>query len=370
MKEKDVQTRIESLFRNQVQKDERVKNAYLLVDSDKLNIHLNAAAGTTDGSKAHIGQPNHLASVGKLFTAALIGILHERRQLDYDDPVVRYLDADLMKGLHIYRGKDYSDQITIGQLLMQTSGLNDVFYHLWKKKIADPDFRTTPRDAIIWGKNNLEPKAVPGRRHFYTDTNYYLLGLIIESITKKGFHEVMHDQIFNPLGMRHAWLHGLSKPEIESEYPTARLYIKGCDLLSISNIHEIDYAGGSVIAPLTDFLTFMRALVNHRIVKKETLDKMIGDDVSMGFPSLAFNYGYSVWKTRTIPLILPRKYYCWGCVGVTGAFMFHHPGTESFIIGSFNDFSWRGKALDFMAGKVIKELLHHQEKKGIRTLSM
>jgi hypothetical protein len=47
--------------------------------------------------------------------------------------------------------------------------------------------------------------------------------------------------------------------------------------------------------------------------------------------------------------------------------MFYHPGTESFIIGTFNDFSWRGKALRFMAGKVIKELLQYQEKKGIKT---
>ena len=367
MKEKDVQNRIESLFRKQVRNDGRVKNAYLLVDSDKLSIHLNTAAGTTGGLNAHVGQPNHLASVGKLFTAVLIGILHEKRQLDYDDPVGGYLDADLMRGLHVFKGKDYSDQITIRHLLMQTSGLNDVFYHLWKKKMENPDFRISPRGAIIWGKENLHPKAVPGGRHFYTDTNYFLLGLIIESITKKGFHEVMHELIFKPLGMEHAWLYGLSEPETATDYPTARLYIKGHDLLSIEGIHEIDYAGGSVIAPLKDFLTFMKALTSHRILRKEILDRMIEDDIPMGFPILGFNYGYSIWKTGTVPLILPRDYYCWGCVGVTGAFMFYHPGTESFIIGTFNDFSWRGKALRFMAGKVIKELLQYQEKEGIKT---
>ncbi|MFO8000701.1 MAG: hypothetical protein R6U46_05610 [Marinilabilia sp.] len=48
-------------------------------------------------------------------------------------------------------------------------------------------------------------------------------------------------------------------------------------------------------------------------------------------------------------------------MGVTGAFMFYHPLTESFIIGSFNDFAYRGKALHFMARKVIKQLLKLQQ---------
>jgi D-alanyl-D-alanine carboxypeptidase len=54
---------------------------------------------------------------------------------------------------------------------------------------------------------------------------------------------------------------------------------------------------------------------------------------------------------------MPPKLYCWGCVGVTGAFLFFHPGTESHIIGTFNNFAYRGKALNFMARKVIKALL-------------
>ena len=54
---------------------------------------------------------------------------------------------------------------------------------------------------------------------------------------------------------------------------------------------------------------------------------------------------------------MTMKYVIRGCVGVTGAFMFYHPITESCIIGTFNDYSYRGKALQFMVGKVIRELL-------------
>lgn len=148
-----------------------------------------------------------------------------------------------MSGLHFYKGKDYSNQITIKHLLQQTSGLYDVFYDLLNKISADSSFKPTTREAIIWGKNNLKPVSIPGKKHHYTDTNYYLLGLIIESITQKPFHQVMHELIFEPLKMKHAYLHGFSSPKVKSTHPPAKLYINNLDLLAIKNLHQIDYAG-------------------------------------------------------------------------------------------------------------------------------
>ncbi len=351
------EARIESAFRKQVRKDSRVRNAFLLVDSEKLNIHLNIAEGNTGIQAAHPAQPVHLASVGKLFTATLISMLHEQGKLGFEDPIHQHLDRELMKGLHIYKGKEYSELITIRHLLMQTSGLNDVFYDLWKKLQAEPGWSITPYEAVTWGKKHLKPVAVPGKKLFYTDTNYYLLGLIVENITGSKFHEVMHQMVFKPLGMKHAFMYGFSHPEEPSELPMAGLYIKGVDFRSVKGVHQIDYAGGSVTAPLEEFLLFMKALVNHQLIRQQTLERMIRDHIPMGFPTLGFNYGYSIWKLRTIPILAPKEYFAWGCVGVTGAFMFYHPLTESFIIGSFGDFAYRGKALGFMARKVIRELV-------------
>jgi D-alanyl-D-alanine carboxypeptidase len=357
MKKSSKEAKIEASFRKQAQEDKKVKNAYLLVHSDVLDIHLNMAEGKTGINQANIYQANHLASVGKLFTATVISILYERGQLDFNDKISKYLDAGLMDGLHVYKGKDYSGQITIRHLLMNTSGLNDVFYRFWKELEKNQGLHVTPSEAVSWGKKHLKPVAVPGKKHFYTDTNYYLLGLIAESITGKAFHEVMHEFVFEPLGMQHAYMYGFSKPEREAHFPPANLYLKGVNLLTVKGIHQIDFAGGSVIAPLEDFLKFMKALNNERLIRAETLNRMIEDDINMGFPYLGFNYGYSIWKIKKIPFIVPEKYKCWGCVGVTGAFMFYHPVTQSYIIGSFNDDAYRAKALQFMVKKVIKELL-------------
>ncbi len=359
-----IKEKIESTFRQQVQKDKKVKNAYLLVHSEKLGIELNIAEGRTGEVPAHPDQPNHLASVGKLFTATLIGMLYDKALLDYDDKIADYLDPDLMNGLHVYKGKDYSGDITIKQLLKQTSGLNDVFFPLVEKMMKDPQLEYTVREALEWGKSNTKPVGKPGQKHFYNDTNYHLLGLIIESVTKKAFHEAMHEMIFEPLNMENAWIHGYSQPIKETQYPPAHIYLYNINFIDNMRMAQIDYAGGGVVAPLNEYLIFMKALVNGRLIKRDTLDKMINDDIKMGFPAIGFDYGYSIWKPKAIPLMLPGKYYCWGCVGVTGAFMFYHPGTESFVIGTFNDTSYTSKALRFMLTKVIKHLLKSEQNKA------
>ncbi len=363
-KTSSTQEKIESTFRQQVQKDKKVRNAYLLVHSEKLGIDLNIAEGRTGDIPAHPAQPNHLASVGKLFTATLIGMLYDKGLLDYDDKIATYLDPELMNGLHVYKGKDYSGDITIKQLLKQNSGLNDVFFPLVEKMMEDPLLEYTVREALEWGKTNTKPVGKPGQKHSYNDTNYHLLGLIIESVTKKAFHEAMREMIFEPLNMENAWIHGYSQAMKKAQYPPAHIYLYNINFIDNDRMAQIDYAGGGVVAPLNEYLKFMKALVNGRLVKRATLDRMINDDIKMGFPAIGFDYGYSIWKPKAIPVMLPEKYYCWGCVGITGAYMFYHPKTESFVIGTFNDQSYTSKALRFMLTKVIKPLLKLEQKKA------
>ena len=352
-----VQEKIESKFRHQVQKDKNVTNGYLLVQSGKLGIDINIAEGKTEEIQANPKQANHLASVGKLFTATLVSMMCDKGLLSFDDKIAKYLDADLMRSLHVYKGKDYSGDIIIKQLLKQTSGLNDVFFPLLKKMMNDPNLEMTVQEALEWGKVNRKPVGKPGQKHFYTDTNYYLLGLIIESITQKPFHEAVHEMILEPLKMDNAYISGYSQPKNKPQYPPANIYLSDINFIEDKRIAKIDYAGGGIVAPLSEFLVFMKALVNGHLVKEATLNQMISDDVKMGFPAIGFDYGYAVWKTRAIPLLMPEKYFCWGCVGVTGAFMFYHPQTEAYVIGTFNDKSYTSKALSFMIKNIIRPLL-------------
>lgn len=348
-----VQSKIEKAFRKQARKDERVRSAYLLVHSDDLGIDLRVAEGKTGGLEANTAQPLYLASVGKLFTATVVSMLYDRGELSFRDRISEYLDAELIDGLHVYKGTDYSDEIEIRHLLNQSSGLYDVFWPLLEKMMEDPTFEIAPREAVMWGKEHLKPKAKPGEKHHYTDTNYHLLGLIVESITGRPFHEALHDFIFNPLEMESAYMQGYSEPAVQSAYPLASFYIEDVDGSTLPGLPGIDYAGGGVVATLDDYLTFMQALANQRLVDGDTLDLMLSDTYQ-AYPTI--RYGYAIWKLVTIPLIMPKRFYCWGCAGATGAFLFYHPRTESYIAGTFNDASYVSKGLRWMLSNVIRQL--------------
>jgi D-alanyl-D-alanine carboxypeptidase len=349
-----LQSSIEASFREQARKDSKIGNAYLLVHSEQRNIDLRVAEGRTGDTLASIEQPVYLASVGKLFTATIISILHEEGQLSFGDRIAMHLDPELMSGLHVYKGHDYSGEIQIRHLLNQSSGLDDCFWPLLAEMRKDPSMRITPREAILWSKEHLTPKAEPGKKHHYTDTNYYLLGLIVESITGAPFHRALHRRIFEPLGMDSAYMQGYSEPAVRPEHPLAEYYLDDLEGSSLPGFFAIDYAGGGVVAVLADYLRFMQALTNHDLIREDTLQTMLSDDYR-SYPGM--RYGYGIWKFVTIPLLMPAKYTCWGCTGVTGAFMFYHPDTESYIIGSFNQTAYSSKALRFMMSQVVKPIV-------------
>ena len=88
-----------------------------MLHSEKLGIDINIAEGKTEEIQANPKQANHLASVGKLFTATVIGMLQDKGLLNFDDKIAQYLDPELLNGLHVYKGKDYSGDISIKHLL-------------------------------------------------------------------------------------------------------------------------------------------------------------------------------------------------------------------------------------------------------------
>ncbi len=359
MKKEEVETSIENEFRKKVQKDSKINNAYLLVHSDKLDVHVNIAEGKTGDIRASPHQPNYMASVGKLFTSTLISMLYEEGKLSFEDGISEYLDDDILDGLHVYKGDDHTDKIKVKHLLNQTSGLPDSFWHLLDKLLEDPELEMSPRDAIEWGKKNRKPHSLPGKKFYYTDTNYYLLGFIVEDITGMLFHEALKERLFEPLAMKHSFMLHASEPIEDTGFPIADFYLKGEKMTDLKLFSEtgsytgIDYAGGGVVAPMEDLLKFMRALVNHEIIEKETLEIMMSDKAKFG---LGIDYGYGIWMLKKIPLLMPGKFKSWGVVGSTGAFMFYHPKTDSYLIGNFNDTHFERKGVRYML-KVLDKLI-------------
>ncbi len=354
MKKEKVVHKIEQTFRNKVRNDKTVRNAMLMVHSEKLNVYLKIAEGNTGSTPAHPDQPVYMASVGKLFTSTLIAILFEKGKLSFNDTISKFLDPAMVKGLHIYKGTDYSEALQIRHLLNHTSGLPDSFWPLLERVVKEPDYTITPLQALEWTKTQAKPAFAPGKGFKYTDTNYHLLGLIIEKITGMKFHEALSFYFFEPLGMKNTWAHYRSEPAEPSPYPMADFYWKNTRMNDFKAYAGLDYAGGAVVAPSDDLLKFLKALAKGQIVAPETLQIMKDDKARFG---LGIDYGYGIWQFKTVPVFMPRSLNCWGVTGGTGAFLFYHPKTDSYIVGSFNQSFWASKAIRFMLLNVIRQLV-------------
>lgn len=250
-----------------------------------------------------------------------------------------------MDGLHRYKKKDYSRDIQIRHLLNQTSGLPDNFYPLFDKLLANHSFEIHPRKAVEWSKKNLKPQNVPGKKSYYTDTNYHLLGLIVEKICGEPFHAALKKLIFEPLQMRNSYMLHYSKPIKASIYDEAGFYFNETRCNKIEGFGGLDYSGGGVVAPMEDSLKFMKALTRFKLISENTLELMINDKARL-YPG--WDYGYGIWQVQPIPVLLPSKYRSWGVLGATGAFMFYHPELDAYIIGSFNHQAWQKKCVRFM----------------------
>ncbi len=67
-----------------------------------------------------------LSNWSKLFTTTCIFILREQGKLSLGDELTKYLKKDTLRNLHVYKGREHSNRLTISNLLFHTSGLRDV----------------------------------------------------------------------------------------------------------------------------------------------------------------------------------------------------------------------------------------------------
>lgn len=327
-------------FEKRIRSNKNANTGMLLIHSPGMNLHLKMAVNPDSTVFVHPDQPYHFASIGKTVTSVLISILYEKGLLDFDHFITDYLDDAVLDGLHIYKGIDYSNEIRIRHLLNHTSGLPDPYtdknrqkISLMHRMVAEPDTFWTPLKTIEWGKQ-LRPKFAPGKGFHYSDSNYELLGPIIEKVTGMKFHQALHHFIFEPLEMDQTCLLFHSRAKTKSNYPMVDLYHKGLNLSKAKSI-SMSCAAGGIVSTSEDMLKFHKAIVEGRIISKDTYEKMC-DFAKMG-PSIRYGYGMMHFRF----MMMPRKYDIWGNSGSIGAFMYYNPAMDVYIIGSFHKMGYQ-----------------------------
>jgi CubicO group peptidase (beta-lactamase class C family) len=212
-----------------VGKNRDIFSAVLGVASATNDFHWIGAAGTAYPDQAKpmaVDTPFFIASITKMYTGAATMVLEERGSLSLDDPLSEFLPASMLEGLHRYKGRDYSDQLTIYHLISQTSGLPDYFEESPKGGkssfdliVAGGDMEWDVEEVVHIAKSRLSPKFPPetreqdksGNKAYYSDTNYQLLGAVIESVAQKPLHEVLFELIIEPLELSSTYLFGHEK---------------------------------------------------------------------------------------------------------------------------------------------------------------
>ena len=320
-------------------------------ESRKANTHavmlgVQSADGRVDfqgaAGDAAPDNPYFIASVTKMFTATVIMQLVDDGRLNLDAPITNYLPAELLDGIHVYKGVDYSHQLKVYQLIHQTSGLADYYEDELIEDFKNNRDRRYNLDDVLAMVRNLKPSDVPdGGKSYYSDTNYQLLGAIIEAITDCPLTYVFQERIFGPLDLSQTYVFDHA---IERSMPLP-LYNKNQRLdvpLALSSMAP----DGGIVSTLADNLRFLRAYFDGELFDSAHFERMMHWN-SLFFP-LQYGYGLMRFKMPRAMTLFRDTPELIGHSGSSGSFAFYAPDEKLYMVGAFNQIDKPSRPFNFM----------------------
>lgn len=331
------------------------KSANLLVHSDKLKINLHKSIGFIDSENKIPAQPNqafHTASIGKTFTSSLIFQLIEEKKINLNDKINKFLDEKILKDLFVFEGKDYSSEVSIDNLLTHKSGINDYLESssnnpnsMLNKIISEPNHFWTPEEILNYTRKNLKAVSKPNEKFFYSDTGYILLGLILEKIEKKPFEEILKIRILKPFQLNQTYMYFRSEPIEKKTNPVSRMFLGEKDVTGFKSI-SMDWAGGGLISTTEDLFKFQKALVDGKIISKENLKSMEGNEHFHAM--IYYGKGLMSLKLNEVSFLIPKLPILYGHSGLLSTLMFYIPEYDTYIITNFGSTSDIEKSFEML----------------------
>lgn len=225
-------------------------------------------------SKATSKTKYKIGSITKMFTSAIIFQLIEEKKLSLDTKLSQFFPKIAN-----------ADKITIGQMLNHKSGIYNF--------TDSPDFDTyctklqNKKDML----NRLEsyPAAFePGTIANYSNSNYLLLGYIIQDITKKPYKDNVMSRIVNKAGLKNTYYYSKINPKKNEAYSYA--YADGKWTKTEEWNESVAGAAGALQSTPADLTKFVKALFDGKIIKKESLDQMTAIDAGFGKGIFAYPF--------------------------------------------------------------------------------
>jgi D-alanyl-D-alanine carboxypeptidase len=305
-----------------------------------------AAVGTTQrGAQVAPTGGTHvrIASITKTMTSAVTLLLAQEGKLQLTDPVSRYVP-----------GVPNGENITVAQLLTMRSGLygytNDPGFA--DTLDADPAKVWTPQEVLDIAFR-YPPLFPPGADYDYSNTNYALLGLVVERVDGRPLNQAFQDRLYGPQGLAQTSLPATTDTSIPE--PFSRGYLYGGSEFALvgtpyppemvaaaraGTLAPVDYthqnssyatAAGGAISTADDLATWMQALVGGRVfgadLQRQWLDSPQPSDPSQ--PG-ATQYGLGIERQILAPTV--PLYFHFGEMPGYNAFAGYDPVNQVTIV--------------------------------------
>lgn len=313
-----------------VLRDEKVVKAqgYGLADVEQ---NVNATADTV----------YEIGSVTKQFTATAIMILVEENKLKLDDSISVYL-ADVPAAWKT---------ITVRQLMNQTSGVNE--YLLDTPELAAALLAPAAKERVLQAAANKPLSFKPGEGWNYSNTNHFLLGLIIERASSVPYADFLQKRIFEPLKMTATRVNDrkLLVPNRAKGYSYD--WGKGKIENAISVDPSWSFSAGAIISSVNDLAKWDQALGTDRLVRAASKKEMwMPGRLNTGVPH---RYGFG-WYVDQINGHTNLSH--GGDIFGFATYYSRYPDDRLTVIVSLNQYLYPKRIADTVATMYLPELVY------------
>ena len=231
-----------------------------------------------------------IGSITKQFTATCVMLLAQSGKLSIDDPLSKYI-PDLPWG----------DRVTLRHLLDQESGIVD--FRLGALDLTLP----MDRGQILTRLKQTDLLFAPGSKYEYSNSNYYLLGLVIEKASGEAYPRYLKERLLAPLGLRSTYYNDAKAPiaRLASGYTAAA---NGPQPAAAENA-DWSYAAGAVASTASDLARWDAAQEPGRLLNADSLRELFspgvlddGDptDYAFGWVVVRHNGHREIWHNGEI----------------------------------------------------------------------
>ncbi len=272
-------------------------------------------ADVATGAQVRPDSHFRVASVTKSFVATAILQLADEGQLSLDDPLEKYVT-----------GIANGDRITVRQLLAMSAG---VWTFTADKALvarfdADPMLTWSVEDTVSLVRSQ-PPDYEPDAKVIYSDSNYVLLGLILEQVSGQAVPEYLRSRILDPLGLTDTDFPADDQPGVPAPAVLGYLPTEGAPLRPIASINPaFSWTSGAMTSTPGDLARWARELTDGTLISHAAQQERLH---TRQFTGVDVDYGYGLGVMNTKDMIGHTG----GIVGF-GAVVFRYPAADATFV--------------------------------------